>query len=204
MPRQTRRVPLPSNSIGAQRAVLFHDYGAPDARPKAYLQAAIHAGEIGFEEVARAHSELPSAGKGGTTAWLTAQQVGALGPVVSRAFRQLAEGATSGLVQQSEGLRGDTSLWILRRLGNRPARDRTLEEARARVENDMGNERVRAIQAGIEAELRDALELRRVAASAAGTTSGATAAEPPTPENHRLDDSASPAFLTTNLFRRRI
>ena len=46
MPRQTRRVPLPSNSIGAQRAVLFHDYGAPDARPKAYLQAAIHAGEI--------------------------------------------------------------------------------------------------------------------------------------------------------------
>ena len=46
MPRQTRRVPLPSNSIGAQRTVLFHDYGPAEARPKAYIQAAIHADEI--------------------------------------------------------------------------------------------------------------------------------------------------------------
>ena len=46
MPRQTRRITLPSSSPAASRHVTFHDYGAPDARPKAYLQAAIHADEI--------------------------------------------------------------------------------------------------------------------------------------------------------------
>ena len=46
MPRQTRRISLPSTSLVASRHVTFHNYGAPDARPKAYLQAAIHANEI--------------------------------------------------------------------------------------------------------------------------------------------------------------
>ncbi len=46
MPRQIRRVGLPSNSPAARRAVIFRDYGAPEARPKVYIHAAIHADEI--------------------------------------------------------------------------------------------------------------------------------------------------------------
>ena len=46
MTRQTRRIPLPSSSPTARRDVLFHDYGPADGRPKAYIQAALHADEI--------------------------------------------------------------------------------------------------------------------------------------------------------------
>ncbi|MCG8354185.1 MAG: M14 family metallopeptidase [Kiloniellales bacterium] len=46
MLRQTRKVPLPAPAPGTQRHLLVHSYGPADARPKAYLQAALHADEI--------------------------------------------------------------------------------------------------------------------------------------------------------------
>jgi predicted deacylase len=46
MTKSIERLPLLAGSPGAPRHVLCHRYGAPGARPKAYLQASIHADEI--------------------------------------------------------------------------------------------------------------------------------------------------------------
>lgn len=46
MTKSIERIPLLASSPGAQRHVHVHRYGAAGARPKAYLQAALHADEI--------------------------------------------------------------------------------------------------------------------------------------------------------------
>jgi hypothetical protein len=46
MPTATTRIVLPSPAPGTQRTLLVHRYGCPGARPKAYVQAALHADEI--------------------------------------------------------------------------------------------------------------------------------------------------------------
>lgn len=46
MPTTTDRILLPSPAPGTQRTLWVHRYGTPGARPKAYVQAAIHADEI--------------------------------------------------------------------------------------------------------------------------------------------------------------
>lgn len=46
MPRRTERLRLQHSSCGTIREVLVHRYGTPGARPKAYLQASLHADEI--------------------------------------------------------------------------------------------------------------------------------------------------------------
>jgi predicted deacylase len=45
MTRTVERIPLPSSSPGTVRTLVAHRFGRPGARPKAYLQAAIHADE---------------------------------------------------------------------------------------------------------------------------------------------------------------
>lgn len=46
MPTSTTHIVLPSAAPGTERTLRVHRYGAPDARPKAYVQAALHADEI--------------------------------------------------------------------------------------------------------------------------------------------------------------
>ena len=46
MPTTTDRILLPAPAPGTQRTLRVHRYGAPRARPKAYVQAALHADEI--------------------------------------------------------------------------------------------------------------------------------------------------------------
>ena len=46
MPRSTGKIPLPTMTPGTQRSVVYYRYGKAGARPKAYLQAAIHANEL--------------------------------------------------------------------------------------------------------------------------------------------------------------
>jgi predicted deacylase len=46
MPRSTQRIVLPSMTPGSGRSLTVHRFGRPGARPKAYLQAAIHANEL--------------------------------------------------------------------------------------------------------------------------------------------------------------
>jgi len=41
-----RRIPLTHGDVGTQRSLVVHRYGQEGARPKAYLQAALHADEI--------------------------------------------------------------------------------------------------------------------------------------------------------------
>ncbi len=45
MSRRSLRVQLTHGSPGTQRSILVHRYGDPESRPKAYLQAALHADE---------------------------------------------------------------------------------------------------------------------------------------------------------------
>lgn len=46
MTRIVSRFPLPPMSLGTERHLTVHSYGDPDAAPKAYLQAGLHAGEL--------------------------------------------------------------------------------------------------------------------------------------------------------------
>ncbi|HRD48175.1 MAG: succinylglutamate desuccinylase/aspartoacylase family protein [Candidatus Competibacter sp.] len=46
MPTSTTRIVLPSVAPGTERTLQVHHYGTPGARPKAYVQAALHADEI--------------------------------------------------------------------------------------------------------------------------------------------------------------
>ena len=46
MTRIVSRFPLPPMSLGTERHLTVHAYGDPDATPKAYLQAGLHAGEL--------------------------------------------------------------------------------------------------------------------------------------------------------------
>ena len=46
MTRIVSRFPLPPMSLGTERHLTVHAFGDPEARPKAYLQAGLHAGEL--------------------------------------------------------------------------------------------------------------------------------------------------------------
>ncbi len=46
MAHRVERLPLGAGTPGTRREVLVHRFGAADARPKAYFQAALHADEI--------------------------------------------------------------------------------------------------------------------------------------------------------------
>jgi hypothetical protein len=46
MPHSRRRIALPTMTPGSSRSIVWHRFGRPGSRPKAYLQAAIHANEL--------------------------------------------------------------------------------------------------------------------------------------------------------------
>ena len=46
MPHSKRRIPLPAMTPGTGRSIVYHRFGRAGARPKAYLQASIHANEL--------------------------------------------------------------------------------------------------------------------------------------------------------------
>ena len=46
MPHARTRIPLPPMTPGTGRSIAVHRFGRAGARPKAYLQAAIHANEL--------------------------------------------------------------------------------------------------------------------------------------------------------------
>ena len=43
MPSATERILLPANAPGTERSLLVHRFGRAGARPKVYIQAALHA-----------------------------------------------------------------------------------------------------------------------------------------------------------------
>jgi hypothetical protein len=118
------------------------------------LAQELRSGERAFDEAARARSLHGSAQGGGRVGWQSARQVAPLGPNVLRALRVAAPGQVVGPVQQ------DDSLWIVKLWARRPARPLTFEEAKVRVEQELGNARVAELQERVEAEARKALNLR--------------------------------------------
>lgn len=62
----TTRLPLSHSDVGTSRGVVVHRYGAPGARPKAYLQASLHADEtpamMALHHLQRLLDEVDAAG----------------------------------------------------------------------------------------------------------------------------------------------
>lgn len=137
-------------------AILFTING--EGRARAYASAEdvltkISDGQISFEDAARRYSEHPSAVDGGSLGWLSLRQVAVFGPRVLRTLRGMAPSQTSDLVQQ------DRKLWILRLLDRQEQRPMSFEEARARAEQELGNQRVRTLQQAIEMRLVQQMDL---------------------------------------------
>ncbi|MBZ0114874.1 MAG: peptidylprolyl isomerase [Thermoanaerobaculia bacterium] len=128
------------------------------------IEADIRGGQLSFSEAAARYSELPSAQRGGLLGWLTLEQVAALGPQVLAAVKGLALGSVGALVQQPDALpREGHTLWIVQLLDRREARQATFDEVHRQVENDLGNERTRILQAQIEQELTAQLDVTTLA-----------------------------------------
>ncbi|WP_158045846.1 succinylglutamate desuccinylase/aspartoacylase family protein [Skermanella pratensis] len=67
MPKTTVTLPLPAQHLGTARQITVHRYGTPGARPKAYIQAGLHADEIpGMLVAHHLIARLDEAGRDGT------------------------------------------------------------------------------------------------------------------------------------------
>ncbi len=104
----------------------------------------LETGELRFEEAARRYSEDSSAENGGDAGWVSRWAVPSrYGIDFLRALLAMEIGARSDLVLSEE------ILWIFELRGIEEERPMTLEEARIGVENRLGNQRVRALEAEI-------------------------------------------------------
>ncbi len=104
----------------------------------------LETGELSFEEAARRYSEDSSAEDGGDAGWVSRWAVpGRYGIDFLRALRAMEIGARSDVVLSEE------ILWIFELRGVEEERPMTLGEARIGVENRLGNQRVRVLEAEI-------------------------------------------------------
>lgn len=117
------------------------------------VAARLRSGALAFDRAAREESSHPSAAQGGRLGLLDMTDLAPLGPNVYRTVESLASGETSPLVQQDE------TLYVLKLWERRPSRPLTYEEAAGRVEKELGDARVAALQERLEAEARQALAL---------------------------------------------
>lgn len=117
------------------------------------LAAALGAGEIDFDDAARAHSDHPSAAGGGDLGWVSRTQLMSLGTELFQTITAMRPGEISAPVQR------DTELWIVCLQDARPGRLLEYSEARERAERQLGNQRVQALQSEVEAEVRVSLGL---------------------------------------------
>lgn len=115
------------------------------------LLARIRAGDLAFRDAARTHSDYPSAARGGALGWISRRQLASLGRFAWETVQAMHPGEVSDLVHQRR------DLWIFELRGFEPARPMTFEEAAGVAENQLGTDRLREIEAGIEARLRQDL-----------------------------------------------
>jgi parvulin-like peptidyl-prolyl isomerase len=106
--------------------------------------ARVRSGELSFERAARELSTHPSSSRGGDLGWLTARELGVLGPNVLATVKELEVRAVGPVVQQDGGL------WGLQLTGREEERPQTFEEARLALKRELGNEQTQAIQKRIE------------------------------------------------------
>ena len=124
------------------------------------LEKALGQGEIDFPTAAGRFSELPSAKNGGNLGWMSRNQLASLGPIVNKAFRGLRNEEVSALVQQPEGIRGNSSLWIIRRTQTRPPSPMTLKEAYEHVKSELAKEQIEGLQAEIHQDILQKLDIQ--------------------------------------------
>ncbi len=124
------------------------------------LEADIRSGRLDFAEAARDRSDHGSASRGGDVGWLDRAQIAGMGPNVLKTVETLGNGEMSSLVQQPEGLSGRSNLWLVRKVGSRPSKFLSFEEAARAAENGLGNERTRALQGTMRQEAIDRINLR--------------------------------------------
>ena len=141
--------------VVADRASLRERSRAAEA-----LEADIRSGRVDFAAAARAHSDHGSAARGGDVGWLDRGRIAGMGPNVVKTVETLGVGEMSGLVQQPEGLSGRSHLWLVRKVGSRPSKLLSFEEAARAAENGLGNERTRALQGEMRQKAIDRINLR--------------------------------------------
>lgn len=148
-------------------AVIF--FGRPDARdPQQVRQATdvarrLEAGELTFEEAARRYSIHPSAAEGGRIGWRTQHEIGAWGPDLVQALRQMSPGERTGL------LRLDSGLWIFELRARRDSAPMAPEAARELARYDLQRQQIRELESTIRQEHLASLGL---AIQAAGVPPG--------------------------------
>jgi parvulin-like peptidyl-prolyl isomerase len=130
------------------------------ARPSAATFAAaesvrerIRSGALAFEDAARTHSLHPSASSGGRLGFRAPAGLASLGPNAFRVIGEMTPGDVSPLVQQEE------SLLLLKLWARRPERPLAFDEASARIEKELGDQKVAALRAALEAQARRGLRL---------------------------------------------
>jgi hypothetical protein len=100
--------------------------------------------EITFEEAARSHSRHPSATAGGRLGWISRPALPRVyGVTVFKALRHLHDGEMSGLVQDED------RLWIFKLIATEGERPMTWDEAGPQAKDDLGVERVSAVDASV-------------------------------------------------------
>ena len=142
------------------------DFGKPDPEHgEALVERAtavarkIAAGELAFEEAARRYSKGATAPGGGGIGWKTRREIALWGPTASRAIFHLQPGQTTTLLHLEPGL----EIYELR--GQRPARDRPLEEVEDQVRTDWLQPQLPDLEAKLRRRYLDGigLELRPAA-----------------------------------------
>ncbi len=124
-------------------------------RQGAEIRQRISGGEMSLEEAARRHSVDPSAANGGQVGWVGRWQIPKrFGIDFLREMRRLEPGRLSKWVL-SEG-----RLWLIRLDEAQDPRPMTFDEAKGRIENEIGRRRVEMLEAQIVAEWLEKLEIR--------------------------------------------
>ncbi len=120
----------------------------------------IETGELSFEEAARRYSIHPSAAKGGRIGWFPQRQAVAWGATGIHALRQLEPGQQSGLLHL------DSGLWILHLHARREAQQLSFEDAREQIQQELGQQRVTALESALQEEHLQEIGLRIPSAAA--------------------------------------
>jgi peptidyl-prolyl cis-trans isomerase C len=115
--------------------------------------ARLRSGALAFEQAARELSTHSSSARGGRLGLLGMEELAPLGPNVFWTVEALSPGEISAPVQQ------DASIFVVKLWERQPSRPLTFEEAAARIEKELGDARVAALQKDRETEARRALKL---------------------------------------------
>ena len=145
--RSSVRVDLSLIAWDLDQAQLRRQYAEVEA-----VLARLRSGALAFEQAAREMSKHPSAPQGGRIGLVPMEELAPLGPNVFWTVEALSPGGIGEPVQQ------DGWIYLVKLWERQPSRPLTFDEAASRVEQELGDARVAALQKEREAEARRALK----------------------------------------------